>query len=221
MKYSDLPPISNPRNRIRDLGPQALSTSETLALAFWLNDTGTANELAALYNEFGGLARIPRHRITEIKGLGEKYADAVIAVIEIARRELMMDKPDRVKVHCPADAAACISYEMGSLDHEELRVILLNTRNEIIRIVTVATGSVNGASVRVGELFREAIRENATSIILVHNHPSGDPSPSPEDANLTSCAIKAGQNLDIIVQDHIVIGHNRWISLRERGICSW
>lgn len=221
MKYSDLPHHVNPRTRIRELGGKSLSDSETLALAFWLSDTETASELARLYNEFGGLSKIPRHRITEIKGLGEKYADAIMAVIELTRRELLIDKPVRTKVTCPGDVASCLSYEMGSLDHEELRVVLLNTRNEIIRIVTVAVGSTNGASVRVSELFRDAIRENAVSIILVHNHPSGDPAPSPEDVNLTRCAISAGKNMDIIVQDHIVIGCKNYVSLRQRDLCSF
>jgi DNA repair protein RadC len=222
MKYNDLPRKENPHTRIRELGGPSLSNSEALALAFWLNDTETANQLAALYRECGGLCKIPRHRIMEIKGMGEKYADAIQAVVEIVRRELQVEVPLRERVHSPADIAALVRYEMGALENEELRVVLLNTRNEVIRIVTVVKGSMNGASVRIGELFREAIRENAAAVILLHNHPSGDPSPSPEDLTLTRVAIEAGNNLDIQVLDHIVIGGQaRWVSIKERGLVSF
>jgi DNA repair protein RadC len=222
MKYTDLPRKENPHTRIRELGGPSLSNSEALALAFWLNDTETANQLAALYREYGGLSRIPRHRILEIKGMGEKYADAIQAVVEIVRRELQVEVPLRDRVHSPADIAALVRYEMGALENEELRVMLLNTRNEVLRVVTAVKGSANGASVRISELFREAIRENAVAIVLLHNHPSGDPSPSPQDVSLTRAAVEAGKNLDIDVLDHLVIGGQRqYVSMKERGLVSF
>jgi DNA repair protein RadC len=101
MKYTDLPRNENPHTRIRELGGPSLSNSEALALAFWLNDTETANQLAALYNEFGGLSKIPRHRIMEIKGMGEKYADAVQAVVEIVRREVTAEVVYRQEFTAP------------------------------------------------------------------------------------------------------------------------
>jgi DNA repair protein RadC len=222
MKYSDLPRNENPHTRIRELGGPSLSNSEALALAFWLNDTETASQLAALYSEFGGLSKIPRHRIMEIKGMGEKYADAVQAVVEIVRREVTAEVVYRHRIHSPADIAAIVSYEMGALENEELRVMLLNTRNEVLRVVTAVKGSANGASVRISELFREAIRENATSIVILHNHPSGDPSPSPQDISLTRAAVEAGKNLDIDVLDHLVIGGQRqYVSMKERGLVNF
>jgi DNA repair protein RadC len=222
MKYTDLPRNENPHTRIRELGGPSLSNSEALALAFWLNDTETASQLAALYSEFGGLSKIPRHRIMEIKGMGEKYADAVQAVVEIVRREVTAEVVYRHRIHSPADIAAIVSYEMGALENEELRVMLLNTRNEVLRVVTAVKGSANGASVRISELFREAIRENAVAIVLLHNHPSGDPSPSPQDISLTRAAVEAGKNLDIDVLDHLVIGGQRqYVSMKERGLVNF
>jgi DNA repair protein RadC len=111
---------------------------------------------------------------------------------------------------------------MGALENEELRVMLLNTRNEVLRVVTAVKGSANGASVRISELFREAIRENAVAIVLLHNHPSGDPSPSPQDISLTRAAVEAGKNLDIDVLDHLVIGgQGQYVSMKERGLVSF
>jgi DNA repair protein RadC len=107
---------------------------------------------------------------------------------------------------------------MGRLEREELRVVILNARNVVLRVTTVYQGNVSASLVRVGELFRDAIRVNAAGVILVHNHPSGDPTPSPDDLHLTAEAIAAGRLLDIDVLDHLVIGHDAFVSLRDRGI---
>ena len=107
---------------------------------------------------------------------------------------------------------------MGRLEREELRVVILDTRNNVQRVQTVYQGNVNSALVRVGELYRDAIRLNAARIILVHNHPSGDPTPSPDDLHLTAEALAAGRLLDIDLVDHLVIGHDAWVSLRDRGV---
>jgi DNA repair protein RadC len=107
---------------------------------------------------------------------------------------------------------------MGRLEREELRVILLNARNVVLRVVTVYVGNVSSSLVRVGELFRDAVRLSASGVILAHNHPSGDPTPSPEDLHLTAEALAAGRLLDIALLDHLVIGHDAYVSLRDRGI---
>jgi DNA repair protein RadC len=108
--------------------------------------------------------------------------------------------------------------QMGRLEREELRVVLLNTKNVVLRVGTVYQGNVSSSLVRVGELFRDAVRINATSLILVHNHPSGDPTPSPDDLHLTAESLAAGRLLDIDVLDHLVVGHDAWVSLRDRGV---
>ena len=107
---------------------------------------------------------------------------------------------------------------MGSLEREELRVLILNAKNLVTRVVTAYQGNVSASLVRVGELFREAVRDNATGVVLVHNHPSGDPTPSPDDLHLTAEAIAAGRLLDIDVLDHVVIGAGGYVSLRDRGV---
>jgi DNA repair protein RadC len=109
-------------------------------------------------------------------------------------------------------------YEMSALEQEELRVISLNTRNRVLRIDTIYRGSVNASQVRVGELFKSAIRSAATAIIVAHNHPSGDPTPSPDDVDVTRVIVEAGKLLDIEVLDHLIIGTGRYVSLKERGL---
>jgi DNA repair protein RadC len=107
---------------------------------------------------------------------------------------------------------------MSALEQEELRIVLLDVRNRVLEIVTQYRGSVSSSQVRVGELFKAAVRRNASSLIVVHNHPSGDPTPSPEDVALTRAIVQAGKLLDIDVLDHLVIGRGDWASLKERGL---
>lgn len=122
------------------------------------------------------------------------------------------------QIKSPADAAALLMLEMSHLDQEQLRTLLLDTKNRVKAIHTVYQGSVDAALIRVSEVFKAAIRQNAPAIILAHNHPSGAPDPSPEDILVTRQIIEAGELLDIQVVDHLVIGQGRWVSLRERGL---
>jgi DNA repair protein RadC len=111
-----------------------------------------------------------------------------------------------------------VLYEMGALENEHLRVMLLDTRNRLIKIVEVYRGSLNSSFIRIGELFRAAIRANAAAIIVVHNHPSGDPTPSPEDVAVTKEIVNAGQLLDLQVLDHLTIGKNKFVSLKSKSL---
>ena len=124
----------------------------------------------------------------------------------------------RWTIRSPVDVADRLILQMGRLEHEELRAVLLNTKNVVLRVATVYQGNVSSSLVRVGELFRDAVRLNASGLILVHNHPSGDPTPSPDDLHLTAEALAAGRLLDITLLDHLVIGHDAYISLRDRGV---
>jgi DNA repair protein RadC len=121
-------------------------------------------------------------------------------------------------IRSPQDVHAQLGVELAALEREELRILLLNTKNVVLRVVTVYAGNVSASLVRVGELFREAVRDNVSSVILVHNHPSGDPTPSPEDLHLTAEAVAAGRLLDIHVLDHVVLSSAGYTSLRDRGI---
>jgi DNA repair protein RadC len=151
-------------------------------------------------------------------GVGEAKAAQILAAMELGKRLAATLPHERAKVHSPADVANLLMLEMGLLQQEHLRTVLLDTKNQVIRVVTVYAGSLNTAVVRVGEVFREAIRANSASIIVVHNHPSGDPTPSPEDVRMTEMLVDAGKLLDIEVLDHVVIGHNRYVSLKERRL---
>jgi DNA repair protein RadC len=123
-----------------------------------------------------------------------------------------------VVIKSPEDIANLLQAEMGFLEQEELKVVLLNSKNHVMAIAGVYKGSVNTSLIRTSELFREAVRQNCPALVLVHNHPSGDPSPSPEDIEVTEQAVAAGKLLDIEVLDHLVIGQQRYVSLRERGL---
>jgi DNA repair protein RadC len=125
---------------------------------------------------------------------------------------------DRLQVKSPADIAAVLMLEMGWLDQEELRTVLLDTKNRVQAIHTVYKGSVNSAIIRIGEVFKPAIRANSAALIVAHNHPSSDPTPSPEDILVTRQIVEAGKLLDIDCLDHLVISHNKWVSMRERGL---
>ena len=124
----------------------------------------------------------------------------------------------REQIKSPGDVAALLMVEMGYLDQEELRTVLLDTRNRIQGIVTVYKGSLNTSMVRVGEVYKEALRRNSAALIVVHNHPSSDPSPSPEDVLVTREIVEAGVLLDVECLDHLVIGKGRWVSMREKGL---
>ena len=215
MKYNQVSKNDSPNFRIRELGGSALTSAELLRVALYMRED-TAEALGKLYAEYGSLSKIPRHRIIEINGLSEKTADALNAISELAKREVTAIREDKVSVHSP-EAIANLCFDMKFLEQEQLRVILLNTRNEVIRISTLYQGTKNSSNVNVGEVFREAVRENACSIIVVHNHPSGNPSPSPEDINLTRALVQAGKLMDVEVLDHVIIGSDGVESLRKRN----
>ena len=122
------------------------------------------------------------------------------------------------KIHSPEDAANLVMHRMSALEQEELHVILLDTRNRVMGVDQVYRGSVNSSQVHVGELFKTAIRRNIPAVIVVHNHPSGDPEPSPDDVAVTRAFVEAGKLLDIKVLDHLVIGNGRFVSLKERRL---
>ncbi|MCA9920769.1 MAG: DNA repair protein RadC, partial [Anaerolineales bacterium] len=140
------------------------------------------------------------------------------AALEVGRRLMAAAPEERIRITSPGDAANLLMSEMSFLEQEHLRIILLDTRNRVLHTPTIYIGSLNTSVVRVGELFRAAIKENAAALIVAHNHPSGDPSPSPEDVRVTRNIVKAGKLLDIEVLDHVVIGHHRFVSLKERGL---
>ncbi|NJD60808.1 MAG: hypothetical protein C3F13_16275 [Anaerolineales bacterium] len=179
----------------------------------------TADALLAHFNgRLSDLRRAPAHEIADITGIGQQNAARVKAAVELGLRLTLNTEEDRPTIHSPADAAAMLKHEMSDLEQEHLRVILLDTRNRVIDIVEIYQGSLNYAQVRVAELFKPAIQRTAAGIILVHNHPSGDPTPSPDDVAVTREVVLAGKLLDIDTLDHLIIGRGRFVSLKERGL---
>lgn len=165
-----------------------------------------------------GLLKMSYADLCKVKGIGPAKAAQLKAAVELGRRIAAASPAEKPTINSPADAANVIMYEMRALDQEVVKVLLLDTRNRLIAVVEVYRGSLNTSMIRVGELFREAVKQSAASIIVAHNHPSGDPSPSPDDVAVTRMMVEAGRLLDIPVHDHIVIGQNRFVSLKERGL---
>jgi DNA repair protein RadC len=219
----ELPAAERPRERLALRGPGGLTAAELIALLWGSGTRGVsavelATEALARHDGLAGLARASEVELAGLPGVGAARAAQLTAAFELGRR-LLADWPaGRWTVRSPTDVADRLVLQMGRLEREELRAVLLNTKNVVLRVVTVYQGNVNSSLVRVGELFRDAVRVNATGIILVHNHPSGDPTPSPDDLHLTAEALAAGRLLDIDLLDHLVIGHDAYVSLRDRGV---
>lgn len=155
--------------------------------------------------------------LAKVKGINQSAAVRIKAALNLGLR-LNIPKEERPRINSPADAAALVQYEMGLLEKEHLRVLLLDRRNQVMDIVEIYQGSVNSSQVRVGEIFRPAIQRLASAIIVCHNHPSSDNTPSPDDVAVTRAIVQAGKLLDIELLDHLVISIKGFISLKERGL---
>lgn len=222
-RIADLAVDERPRERLARLGAGALSKSELLAILLRVGTEGenVIDLSSRLLQEFGGLRALHRASFEElcnVRGLGPAKAAQLKAAIELGNRMLLEDPETRPVIGSPEDAFALVQYDMLGLMQENLWVLLLDTRNRVIRIEKLYQGSLNASSVRVGEIFKAAIQRNAASIIVMHNHPSGDPKPSPEDIALTRALVQAGRLLDIDLLDHVVVGHGRYASLKEMGL---
>jgi DNA repair protein RadC len=219
----DMPSGERPRERLQHYGPEALSTAELLAILLRTGSRGEnvltlATRLMIEFAGLGGLARAGFSELSAVKGVGQAKAAQLKAGLEIGRRLLIAAPDERPQITSPADAANLLMLEMGHLEQEHLRVLLLDTKNRVHASPTIYKGNVNTSVIRIAELFREAIRHNSTAVIIAHNHPSGDPTPSPEDVRITRQIAEAGQLLDIEVLDHLIIGRGHYVSLKERGL---
>ena len=219
----ELPSSERPRERLLHYGASALSSAELLAIILrtGLQDENVvrmAQRLLATFGNLSGLARVNAAELQREKGLGPAKVAQLQAALELGRRMLVQSPEERPQVRSPADAANLVMSEMGLLEQEQLRVMLLDTKNRVLDTPTIYVGSLNTSLIRVGELFRAAIRANCASLIVLHNHPSGDPTPSPEDVAVTRQIVEAGKLLDIDVLDHLIIGQQRFVSLKERGL---
>lgn len=174
--------------------------------------------LAHFNNDIRRLFQAHPVELAKVRGISQATAIRIKAALNLGLR-LNLPNEERPTVNSPADAAALVMYEMSLLEKEHLRVIVLDRRNHVLEIVEVYQGSVNSSQVRVGEIFKPAIALTASAVVVVHSHPSGDPTPSPDDVAVTRAIVQAGKLLDCEVLDHLVIGHGgKWVSLKERGL---
>jgi DNA repair protein RadC len=219
----DLPSGERPRERLKHVGEGASSTTELLAIILRVGVGGEsvldmAQRLLSRFQGLPGLARASFAELEAEKGLGEAKTAQLKAAFELGRRMLATSPEERFVIRSPADVAQLLMAEMAHLEQEHFRVLYLDTRNRLLGSETIYVGSLNASHIRVGEVFRDAVKRNCAAIIVAHNHPSGDPSPSPEDVEVTRQLVAAGKLLDIEVLDHLVIGQQRFVSLRERGL---
>ncbi|MEZ4708541.1 MAG: DNA repair protein RadC [Caldilineaceae bacterium] len=219
----DLPQDMRPRERMAYAGAGALSSAELLAIILRVGGRGEnvirmAERVLTQFGGLTGLAQASFDQLCQTHGLGQAKAAQIQAALELGKRIMAAAPEERLQVRAPVDVANLLMLEMGLLEQEQMRTVLLDTKNRIMRISTVYSGSLNTAVVRVGEVFREAVRANSAAVVVVHNHPSGDPTPSPEDVRVTQMMVEAGRLLDIDVLDHLVIGRNRFVSMKERGL---
>jgi DNA repair protein RadC len=226
LTIKDLPEGERPRERLLKYGAENLTDAELLAIII---RTGSRSETAVnlsqrlLLGEKGvnGLRFLVEASIEElgkIKGIGIAKAAQIKAAIEIGKRLASLSQSERPVIKCPGDVRNLLMEEMRYLDKEYFKIILLNIKNQVIHVEDVSVGSLNSSIVHPREIFKIAIRRSSAALILVHNHPSGDPTPSGEDVEITRRLVESGKLLGIDVLDHVIIGDGRYTSLKEKGL---
>jgi DNA repair protein RadC len=217
-KLKSLPLREQPAYRVTQ---NASACNLTELLAAVIGGQRQIETSQALLERFNGdirrLYQAHPAEITAAKGISQATAARIKAALNLGLR-LNTPSEERPMINSPADAAALVQYEMSLLEKEHLRVIMLDRRNRVLDTEEIYQGSVSSAQVRVGEIFHAAVGRLASAIIIVHNYPSGDPTPSPDDVAVTRAIVQAGKLLDIETLDHLIIGQGRWVSLKELGL---
>lgn len=221
-RVRDLPFQERPQERLEKYGAAALSNGELLAVILRTGNSknGILNLTAKLLNTFGGLNGVLEadfHELSALDGIKAVKATQILAVSELAKRYQSFRSGDEYRIATPQDVADLVMNEMRDLKKEILKVLILNTKNIVTGTVDASVGTLSSSIVHPRDIFRDAIRRNAASIILIHNHPSGDPTPSGDDINSTKRVKEAGKIIGIELLDHIIIGEGRFVSLKEKG----
>ena len=219
-RIKDIEVSQRPRERLAKLGPGVLTDAELLAILLRVGKKGSSalqigQRLLTLFEGLGGLQKATFTELCHIDGVGPAKAAQIKAAVEVGRRLARITPQERVIISSPQDVADQVQYKMAHLDQEELWILLLDSRNQLIRIEQLYRGTLNASSVRPAEVYRSGIRHNAAALIVVHNHPSGDPSPSPEDVQLTRTLIEAGRLIEMPVLDHVVVGSRGIVSIKS------
>lgn len=226
MAIKDLPGQERPRERLVRLGAEVLSTAELLAIIIRVGTASmSALELGGvLIEKFGGLGGIAQASVSDLavtSGIGMAKAAQIKAALELGKRLCNQISEPRALVNGPRDIANLLMEDMRYLDREHFKAVLLNTKNRVLDIVPISVGSLNTSLVHPREVFKDAIKRSCAAIVLVHNHPSGDPAPSREDVAITRKLAEVGRFLGIEVADHVILGDKRFVSLREAGLLSY
>ena len=215
----DLPPAERPRERLIRLGAEALSAQEILALILGRGVRNesvmvTAQKLLSKFGSLQGIADSSVEELSEVNGIGPAKAAQLKAAFDLGRRIEAAPRTGRDAVTSPEDVVKAVAGDLKGKKKEHFLALLLDTRNRLIRTATVSMGSLDSSIVHPREVFKEAIKASAASVIFVHNHPSGDPEPSPDDIELTRRLVEAGKLLGIVVLDHVIVGDGAYLSLK-------
>lgn len=222
LTIKSLPLSERPRERLLHYGAGNLSSAELLAIIL---RTGTAEQtvvtmaehLLAAFGDLVGLYRASCEEIAKIKGIGPAKAIQIKAAFELGRRTMSVKVAEQPTIHNPQDVFNLLQATFQYLDREHFKVLHLNTKNQVMKVETTSIGLLNSAPVHPREVFKEAVRMNSSGLILAHNHPSGDPSPSKDDLKLTARLYEAGNIIGIQIMDHLIFGNNCFVSLNESG----
>lgn len=223
LMVKDLPLIERPRERMLQYGAENLSNAELLAILLRTGSTNEsvvqlANKILVELETLQNLYDVTIEELTRIKGIGPAKAIQIKAAIEIGRRILKQSPQERITIRSPKDVADYLMEDMRYLKQEYFIALLLNTKNQIINKEEISVGTLNSSVIHPREVFKPAIKKSVSAIIIVHNHPSGDPTPSREDIEVTKRLAKAGEILGIDILDHVIIGDLKYVSLKEKGI---
>ena len=223
LTIKELPAELRPRERLLAAGAASLSNIELLAILLRVGTKNTsavelAAHLFARFEDLTGLLDASVEELSSVRGIGSVKAVQIKAALEMGRRLALMPSTQRFAIQSPDDAAALVMENMRYLDREHFKAIFLNIKNQVLALETISVGTLDSSIVHPRELFKAAIRKSSAGIILLHNHPSGDPTPSREDIEITKRFYKGGEILGISVLDHVIIGDNKFISLKAKGI---
>ena len=219
----ELPSEERPRERLINHGPSALSTAELLAIQLRTGTQersalGVAELLLSQFDGLKGVANATVEELSRVKGIGAVKAVQIAGAIELGKRLVLFSSEERPTIHSPQDVANLLMPELRDVKKEHLKSLLLDTKNGVLKVITVSVGILDSSLVHPREVFKDAIAASAAAIIVAHNHPSGDPTPSTEDRRITQRLVESGQLLGIELLDHLIIGDNRWVSMKERGL---
>ncbi|MGE5246394.1 MAG: RadC family protein [Betaproteobacteria bacterium] len=219
----DLAPADRPREKLLRHGAAALGDNELVALVLGsgfrrMGALAVANAVLAARGGLHGLVRATCDELAGVDGVGPAKAAQLVAAVELGRRTLVHAPGARIRLRTPRDAAAHLMPGFSGRPVEQIGIVLLDTKHRVLRTTVLAYGNLNAAAIEPREVFREATLGSAAAIVVFHNHPSGDPTPSPDDVELTRRLVAAGVLMGIDVVDHVILGDSRYCSLKEMGV---